>query len=181
MIPDPWPPAAALEFPVHALPEVAGLSAWERCRDDPGAKLAHLLTNCLLTNCLLARGLDSLEAPTYARNAGAPGYLNGVTAPGDDAGHIDTATLILKATIRSGIRIPSRSRRVAGPVSPSCTEWPEPARHGASAPCLGAAWDSLDGILWMGRKSDIDDRVHNAVMLEKALAARRLRFSLNFA
>ena len=22
-------------------------------------------------------------------------------------------------------------------------EWPEPARHGASAPCLGAAWGSL--------------------------------------
>ena len=28
-------------------------------------------------------------APTHARNAGAPGYLNGVTAPGDDAGHVD--------------------------------------------------------------------------------------------
>ena len=50
-------------------------------------------------------------------------------------------------------------------------EWPEPARHGASAPCLGAAWGSL-------QESNIDDRVHIPVMLDTALAARRPRFRL---
>ena len=42
--------------------------------------------------------------------------------------------------------------------------------HGASAPCLGAAW-----VLYMNRESKIDDRVHNAVMPG---TARRPRFRL---
>ena len=66
---------------------------------------------------------------------------HGVTAPGDDAGYVnpegnhqvgDQDSFPPEAGYRAGFTI-------------SCPEWPEPARHGASAPCLGAAWDSLDG------------------------------------
>ena len=53
-------------------------------------------------------------------------------------------------------------------------EWPEPARHGASAPCLGAAWGSL-------QESNIDDRVHIPVMRERHLPHLALGSVFSFA
>ena len=66
--------------------------------------------------------------------AGVIPAQHGVTAPGDDAGHVDLEgnhqvgdqdSFPLEAGCRASFTIP-------------VWEWPEPARHGASAPCLGA-------------------------------------------
>ena len=85
----------------------------------------------------LARALDFPgSAHPRQERGGARLSQHGVTAPGDDAGHVDLEgnhqvgdqdSLPPEAGYRAGFTIPVR-------------EWPEPARHGASAPCLGAAW-----------------------------------------
>ena len=83
------------------------------------------------------------------------------------------ATLISKATIRSGIRIPFRQRRVPGRFPHPCLEWPDPARHGASAPCLGAASSSqqvLQGDYWV----QIPGTVHRQTSIQ-------IRYRSNFA
>ena len=117
----------------------------------------------------LARVLDfPVSAHPRQERGGARLSQNRVTAPGDDLGYVD-----LEGDHQVGDQDSFPPRRVAGPVSPSLSGMAEPARHGASAPCLGAAW-----VLYMNRESKIDDRVPIPVMLDTALAARRPRFRL---
>ena len=87
----------------------------------------------------LARDLDFPgSAHPRQERGGATLSQHGVTAPGDDAGHVDLEgnhqvgdqdSFPPKAGCRGGFTIP-------------VWEWPEPARHGASAPCLGAVSSS---------------------------------------
>ena len=87
----------------------------------------------------LARALDFPgSAHPRQERGGARLSQHGVTAPGDDAGHVDLEgnhqvgdqdSFLLEAGCRASFTIP-------------VWEWPEPARHGASAPGLGAVSSS---------------------------------------
>ena len=85
----------------------------------------------------LARALDFPgSAHPRQERGGARLAQNRVTAPGDDAGYVDP-----KGDHQVGDQdsFPPKAGHRASFTIP-VWEWPEPARHGASAPCLGAAW-----------------------------------------
>ena len=77
-----------------------------------------------------SRGVCPPELQAFLHPANKPPALP--TLWGDDA--------VLRSSAEAGCR--------AGFTIP-VWEWPEPARHGASAPCLGAAWGSLQGDYWV--------------------------------
>ena len=129
-----------LQVRVHRPAGAAGLAAGEPHgrQDHPG--VAHWpLASALRAGSPyprhLARALDFPVTAHPRQERGAPGYLNGVTAPGDDAGYVNP-----ESNHQVGDQDSFPPSGLPGRFHHPFMGRPEPARHGASAPCLGAAW-----------------------------------------
>ena len=160
------PHAFPLQFRVHSAAGAAGPAAGE----PYGA--SHLGVPPLSSSRAgspyprhLARALDFPgSAHPRQERGGATLTQHGVTAPGDDAGHVDLESnhqvgdqdsFPPKAGCRGGFTIP-------------VWEWPEPARHGASAPAWGQ--QVLQGDYWV----QILGTVHRQTSIQ-------IRYRSNFA